>query len=98
MIISLETIELKDLPLDLDGDLLTVLDPRDNKLKSLYINQREIWLKGFRAAKTDKNETQETRICEKICDLIKGALSVDTPADKEYVCGLIRQIFNNGGN
>ena len=50
MLINLEVVQLKDLPLDLDGDLLVIIDPRDGKMKQLYINQKEIWLKGFRAA------------------------------------------------
>lgn len=98
MLIALETIELENLNLDFDGDRVLIIDRRDKKLKDLYINQKEIWLKGFMAAETDTNEKREARICEKICDLINGTISVDTDADKEYVCGLIKQIFNNGGN
>ena len=40
---------------------------------------------------------REKRICKAICDLIRGPLSVDTDADKDYVCHLIQQIFINGG-
>lgn len=98
MLIALETIELENLNLDVDGDLVLIIDPRDKKLKDLYINQKQIWLKGFRAAETDTNEKREARICEKICELINGTISVDTYADKDYVCGLIKQIFKDGGN
>ena len=94
MLITLETIELENLNLDFDGDLVLIIDPRDKKLKDLYINQKQIWLKGFR----DTNEKRETRICEKICELINGTISVDTYADKDYVCELIKQIFKDGGN
>lgn len=49
MIYTLETVNLEDLGINLDGDLILMLDPNDKKLKQLYINYREIWLKGFRA-------------------------------------------------
>lgn len=50
MITTLETVRLEDLPIDYDGDLILFIDPRDKKLKQLYINHKEIWLRGFRAA------------------------------------------------
>ena len=98
MLITLEKVRLEDLPLDFDGDRVLIIDRQDKKLKDLYINQKKIWLKGFRAAETDTNEKREARICEKICELVNGTISVDTDADKEYVCGLIKQIFKDGGN
>lgn len=38
MLITFETVRLEDLPLDFDGDIVLFIDPRDKKLKDLYIN------------------------------------------------------------
>lgn len=50
VICTMESVTFEDLGLKPDGDFLLIIDPRDQKLKQLYINYREIWLKGFGAA------------------------------------------------
>ena len=50
VICTMETVKFEDLGLNNDGDLIIIIDPRDQKLKQLYINYRDIWLKGFGAA------------------------------------------------
>ena len=50
VICTMETVKFEDLGLNNDGDLIIIIDPRDQKLKQLYINYREIWRKGFDAA------------------------------------------------
>lgn len=43
-----------------------------------------------------EQEERGKGICKRICDFIRGSCSVDTEADKEYVCRVIQQIFNKG--
>ena len=43
-----------------------------------------------------EQEERGKGICKRICDFIRGSCSVDTEADKEYVCHVIQQIFIKG--